>query len=107
MYARVVHVLRHRHFGFVKSGVGSGLVTRVPSEDVVMVLTFAVRAFGLAGQVVADDRCARLQGGIRVHHYGQFFVFDFHGFHRVSRDVTVIGDDDSHFLHLEVNLFVG
>ena len=107
MHARVVHVLRHRHFGFFKSGVGSGLVARVPSEDVVMVLTLAVGAFGLAGQVVADDRCARLQRGVGVHHHGQFFVFHFYGFYGVSRDVAVVCDDDGYFLHLEVNLFVG
>ena len=64
-------------------------------------------AFGLTGQVVADHGCTRLQCGIGVKHHWQLFVFDFDSFYCIGSNVAVVGDDDGHFLHLEVNFLVG
>ena len=107
VHAGVVHVLRDGHGSVGKRGIGCGLIARIPSEDVVVVVALAVRAFGLAGQVITDDGRTGLQSGIGVHDHGQLFVFDFHGLHRIGRDVAVVGDHDGDFLHLEVHFFIG
>ena len=73
----------------------------------VVVVTLAVCAFGLAGQVITDHGRAGLQRSIGVEHHGQFFVLDLDSFHRVGGDVAVVGNHDGDFLHLEVDLLVG
>ena len=107
VHARVVHVLADLDRGRVERSVRGRLVARVPGEDVVVVLALAVRAFSLAGQVFAQHRGIGRQGGVGVQHHRQLFVLHLHGFHRVGRDVAVVGDDDGDFLHLEVHFFVG
>ena len=107
VHAGVVHVLRDGDFGLGKSSVCGRLVTGIPSEDVVVVVALAVRTLGLAREVVADHGGAGLQGRIGVEHHGQFFVFDLYRFNSISGDVAVIGNHDGHFLHLEVDLFIG
>jgi hypothetical protein len=107
MHAGIEDVFLHRHGGCGKGGVGRGLVTRIPGEDVVVVLTRAVGAAGLASQVFAQNRGIGLERLVRVDDDGQLLVLDLNRFDAVGGGITIFGDDNSHLLHLEMHLFVG
>ena len=107
MHARVVQVFLHGDRRRREGRIGRGLVARLPREDVVVVVAWTVRAFGLAGEIFANHRRVGLQRRIRVDDRLQLLVLDVDGFDRVGRDVAVVCDHDRDFLHLEVHLAVG
>jgi hypothetical protein len=107
MHARVVQVLLDDHRCSRERGFGGGGVAGVPGEDVVVVVAFAVRALGLAGQVLAQHRGVGLQRLVGVDDDRQFLVLHLHRLHAVGGGVAILGDHDRHFLHLEVHLLVG
>ena len=71
----------------------------------VVVLTEAVRAFGLTFKVFTQNHVG-FQRLKRVNDDGQFFVFDFNRLNAVSRCIAVIGDDVGDFLSLEQHFAV-
>ncbi len=99
--------LAHRHGGAGEGRIGRGLVARFPGEDVVRMGALAMADFVLAGDVFADDRRVLGHRLVRVDDRLQLFVFHFHRVGAVRRAVAVAGDDERHFLHLEVHLLVG
>ena len=78
-----------------------------PFEDVVVVLAGAVRARGLAGEVLAQHRRVGLHGLERIDDDGQLLVLHLDGLHAVGRRVAVLGDDEGDLLVLEQHLAVG
>ena len=107
MRAVVGDQLLDLHLGIGEGGIGAGLVAHRPLEDVVVVLAGAVRAGGLAGEVLAQHGRVgrhRLEG---IDDDGQPLVFDLDGLHAVGRRVAVLGDDEGDLLVLEQHLAVG
>ena len=86
--------------------IGCLAVADLPFEDVVVVLACAVRAGGLAREVLAQHRRVRVHRLERIDQRRQFLVFDLDEFRGVGRDVAVVGDDEGDLLVLEQHLAV-
>ncbi len=67
VHARIQHVLRDDYLGVGEDGIGGVAIARLPVKNVIV---------GLAFDVVSNDGGTRFERGSRVHHRGQFFVFD-------------------------------
>ncbi len=107
MGAVVGEHLLDRHIRLAEGGVGQVLVADGPLEDVVMVLARAMRARGLAGEILAQHRRVRVHRLERIDHDRERFVFDHHLVDAVVRRIAVGGDDEGDFLILEQHLAVG
>ena len=68
--------LLDRHLRLAEGGVGQVLVADRPFEDVVVMLARAVRAGGLAGEVLAQHRRIRIHRLERIDQHRQRLVFD-------------------------------
>ena len=107
MHALIGDQLLDRHVRLAEGGVGAVLVAHLPGEDVVVVLALAVRTFGLAREVVAQDRRVgrhRLEG---IDDHRQRLVLDLDQIGRIGRHVAVLGDDEGDLLVLEQHLLLG
>ena len=103
----VVDHLLGNDVGFRQHRLGGRAVTRFPGEDVVWVTTGAVRTLFLVGNIFAKHRRIvgfRLE---RIYQNRQFLILDLDGRNAVRRGITVIGNNESHFLALEQHLAVG
>ena len=99
--------LLDRDVGLAERGVGPILVTHLPGEDVVVVLARAVRAFGLAREIVAQHRGVRRHRLEGVDVAGQPLVFDLDQVGAVRGGVAVVRDHESDFLVLVEHLLLG
>ena len=68
--------LLDRDLGLAEGGVGQVLVADGPLEDVVVVLARAVRAVGLAGEILAQHRRIGVHRLERIDHHRQRLVLD-------------------------------
>ena len=99
--------LLDRHLGLLEGGVGQVLVADGPLEDVVVVLARAVRAGGLAGEVLAQHRRILVHRLERIDHDRQRLVFDHHLVDAVIGGIAVGRDHEGDLLVLEQHLAVG
>ena len=98
--------LLDRHFRLVEGGIGQVLVADGPFEHMVVVFARAVRAGGLAGEVLADHRRIGVHRLERIDHHRQRLVFHHHLVDAVIGGVAVGGDHEGDFLVLEQHLAV-
>ena len=106
MYARVQQIFLHRHRSRTKYRVGCFFVACFPRKNMVVMLTLAVRTFGLAGQIFPQHRSAGLERVERIDHDRQLFIFNLDRFDCISGDVTIFRNNDGDFLHLKVYFFI-
>src|SRR6516164_3029910 len=107
-----MHAWINYHFldgdvGLSESGVSRSLVAGLPVEDVVVMMAWAVRAFLLVLDVLADHRGILRHSLERIDIARKCFVFDLDQFSGVGRGVPVFGNDESYFLVLEHHLAIG
>jgi len=107
MHALVGDQLLDGDLGVHEGALGRSRVAHLPGENVVVVPARAVRARGLAFEVLAQHRRIRRQRLERIDQRRQVLVVDLDQLDRIGRDVAVLGDHEGDLLILEQNLGVG
>ena len=102
----IIHGLFSHDLGVIKHLICGRLVALFPCEDMVVMLTRAVRTFGLTGQIFAQNHVC-LQRLERIDNDRKFFVFNFDQFNSIGSNVAIFRNDEGHFLSLKQNLAIG